>query len=41
MIESTCERFQQWKDKGTPVKYARCDNAGEKRKLEARCKSNG
>ena len=39
MIEPTCEQFQKWSQHGIPVKYVRCDNAGENMKLKTRCAS--
>ena len=34
MIEPTCERFEKWKQNGHPVKFGRCDNAGENTKIK-------
>jgi hypothetical protein len=39
MIEKTCETFYRWKHDNKPVKYVRCDNAGENKGLEDRLKS--
>jgi hypothetical protein len=33
-----CELFAQWKGTGRPVKYVRCDNAGENKALETMSK---
>jgi hypothetical protein len=40
MVEPTCELLHKWKGQGRPVKYIRCDNAGENKKLEQRLNSN-
>ena len=40
MVEPTCELLHNWKEQGKPVKFIRCDNAGENKKLEGRLKSN-
>ena len=37
MVESTCDKFNRWKQQSKPVKVVRCDNAGENYKLEERC----
>ena len=34
MIELTCEQFEKWKQNGHPVKFGRCDNAGENTKIK-------
>ena len=39
MVEPTCEQFEKWRQAGYPVKFVRCDNAGENILLEKRCKS--
>jgi len=39
MVEPTCEQFEKWRQAGHPVKFVRCDNAGENQLLEKRCKS--
>jgi hypothetical protein len=39
MIEPTCELLHKWKEEGNPVRYIRCDNAGENKGLEARLNS--
>ena len=36
MIEPTCEQFEKWRQAGMPVKFLRCDNAGENKKLKER-----
>ena len=35
MIVPTCEKFEKWRQNGHPVKFVRCDNAGENLKLES------
>ena len=37
MVEPTCELFHKWKQQGHVVQIVRMDNAGENRKLQARC----
>jgi hypothetical protein len=36
MVEESCELFSKWKSEGNPVKYIRCDNAGENKSLQKR-----
>ena len=36
MIEPTCVQINQWHQNGMIVRYLRCDNAGENKKLEER-----
>jgi hypothetical protein len=36
MVESSCELFDKWKQGGNPVKFIRCDNAGENQTLQHR-----
>jgi hypothetical protein len=38
-VDSSCNLFQRWKHSGNPVKYVRCDNAGENRSLQKRANS--
>jgi hypothetical protein len=39
MVESSCELFNQWRQRGKEVKYIRCDNAGENKTLQKRANS--
>ena len=39
MVEPTLEQFSKWKQAKKPVKYVRCDNAGENRTLQIRSDS--
>jgi hypothetical protein len=39
IVESSCELFQRWKQGDNPVKYVRCDNAGENWTLQKRANS--
>jgi hypothetical protein len=36
MVEPSCELFSTWKHHEHPVKYIRCDNAGENKTLQKR-----
>ncbi len=36
MVEPSCETFFKWKKGGNPVKFIRCDNAGENKSLQKR-----
>jgi hypothetical protein len=36
MVEPSCEMFYRWRQDGHPVKYVRCDNAGENKTLQKR-----
>jgi hypothetical protein len=40
MVESSCELFHKWKEGGNPVKFIRCDNAGENKTLQKRANSS-
>ena len=40
MVESSCELLNRWKHAGNPVKFIRCDNAGENRTLQKRANSS-
>jgi hypothetical protein len=40
MIEPTCEQIGKWKNAGLKVKFIRCDNAGENKKLAQRTESS-
>ena len=35
-IEATCKLFNDWKEKGKPVRTVRCDNAGENKAIQKR-----
>ena len=39
IVEPTCDRFENWRQNGRPVKFVRCDNRGENVNLESRAKS--
>ena len=39
MVEPSCETFHKWKQGGNPVKFIRCDNAGENKTLQKRANS--
>ena len=34
IVESVCEQFRKWESAGLPVKFVRCDNAGENKSVE-------
>ena len=34
IVESVCEQFRKWESAGLPVKFGRCDNAGENKSVE-------
>jgi hypothetical protein len=36
MIENLCEMLNKDRNNGMPVRYVRCDNAGENKKLKKR-----
>jgi hypothetical protein len=40
MIEPTCEQIGKWKNASVKVKFIRCDNAGENKKLTQRTESS-
>ena len=40
MVEPTCAQLNKWKLAGKPIKYIRCDNAGENKTLQKRCDSS-
>ena len=39
-VETTCVKIQKWKEADVPIKYVRCDNAGENKSLQARADSS-
>ena len=37
MVDPTCDTLNRWKQAGKPVKYLRCNNAGENKLLQKTC----